>query len=97
MIPVDDACGQPPGSELVQQGMQDLRTGRVTCEALLLSRFASRLASCGYPLPVPPLPDAEIRMYELLGETEGTAAHSAYNALTRRLISFMSAAGKARS
>jgi hypothetical protein len=34
----------------------------------------------------------EIRLYELLAETEGNAAHSSYNALIRRLVSFESAA-----
>ena len=39
-----------------------------------------------------PLPDADRRLYMLLAEHEGTGAHAAYNALTRRLVSFMHAA-----
>jgi hypothetical protein len=38
----------------------------------------------------------EIRLYELLAETEGNAAHGRYNALIRRLVSFERAAECAR-
>jgi hypothetical protein len=39
-----------------------------------------------------PLPDADRELDLLLDEREGGGAHSAYNALTRRLVSFMRAA-----
>jgi hypothetical protein len=85
-----------PGSELVARGLTDLAAGRETRYALLLSRFSSRLQEAGVELPSAPLPDAELRLYELLSGSEGAGAHSAYNALTRRLVSYLRAAERAR-
>ena len=86
-----------PGSDLVAHGLEDLSQGRVSREALLLSRFATRLTEAGVPLPTPPLPKAELRLYELLAASEGNGAHSAYNALTRRIVSYLRAAERARA
>jgi hypothetical protein len=80
-----------PGAELAAHGFADLSAGDVTVCALLVSRFASRLAAAGHPLPAPPLPDPERRMYVLLDAEHGTGAHSAYNALTRRMVSYLRA------
>lgn len=80
-----------PGADLVERGVGDLNTGRCSVEALLVSRASVRLRSCGVRM-ADPLPDADRRLYELLAESEGTGAHTAYNALTRRLVSFMHAA-----
>jgi hypothetical protein len=86
-----------PGAELVKRGLLDLEDGRVSREALLVSRFSSRLAALGTPLAAAPLEDADTRLYALLQATEGNGAHSAYNALTRRIVSYLRAAERARS
>jgi hypothetical protein len=78
-----------PGAKLVQQALADFAAGRRSAETLLLERFATRLAHVGVELPAERTPNPEHRLYELLSETESDAAHSAYNALTRRLISYM--------
>jgi hypothetical protein len=80
-----------PGADLVDRGVADLAMGRVSVEALLVSRATARLRACGVGIDSP-LPDSDRRLYQLLAEREGTGAHSAYNALTRRLVSFMHAA-----
>jgi hypothetical protein len=80
-----------PGADLVERGVSDLAAGRTSIEALLVSRATTRLRSCGVPVPEP-LADADRELYLLLAEREGTGAHAAYNALTRRLVSFMHAA-----
>jgi len=80
-----------PGADLVDRGLRDLEAGRRSVEALLVSRATARLRSCGVAIGQP-LPDADRELHRLLGEREGTGAHSAYNALTRRLVSFMHAA-----
>ena len=80
-----------PGADLVSLGLVDLAAGRRTVAALLLSRASVRLRSCGVPIDEP-LPDADRELYRLLAAREGTAAHASYNALTRRLVSFMHAA-----
>jgi hypothetical protein len=80
-----------PGADLVQKGLADLARGETTAEALLVSIGAPRLAWLGIDVPAP-LPDPERRLYDLLAAGHGDAAHSRYNALVRRLVSFERAA-----
>lgn len=80
-----------PGGELVRQGVSDLAGGRETGEALLVSIGSSRLRGLGIELS-DPIADPEHKLYLLLAGEKGDAAHSAYNALLRRLISFERAA-----
>jgi len=52
----------------------------------------SRLRELGVEIPGPPIPDASDRLYELVEKRVGEAgAHSRYNALRRRLSSFLRA------
>lgn len=76
-----------PGADLVSSGLDDLRSGRNTAEALLVSMGAPRLRRSGVDVPSP-LPDPEHRLYELLAAEDSDSAHSRYNALVRRLVSF---------
>jgi len=76
-----------PGYELVKEGLTDLESGRPTLAALLVSIGHPRLVSLGLNVP-PPLPEPEGRLYVLLREKHGDGAHSRYNALVRRLVSF---------
>ena len=80
-----------PGQELVDAGVADLREGRETVEALLVSVGARRLRAVGVDVPEP-FSSAEIRLYELLCREHGDDAHGRYNALLRRLVSFERAA-----
>jgi hypothetical protein len=80
-----------PGEELVAQGLADLRAGVESAEALLVSIGAPRLTALGFEVP-DPLAFAEHRLYQLLRAQAGDAAHSRYNALVRRLVSFERAA-----
>ena len=81
-----------PGEELVQQGVADLARGLETIPGLLVAIGAPRLRRLGVSLPdvLPEVP--EHRLYALLSVTEGDNAHSRYNALIRRLVSFEQAA-----
>ena len=83
-----------PGAELVSAGLADLERGRESVEALLVSIGAERLKSVGIDGPSP-LPSPEKRLYGLLAAEHGDAAHSRYNALVRRLVSFERAAERA--
>lgn len=76
-----------PGGDLVRQGLDDLAAGRVTTNALLVSIGAPRLRQLGVPVPHP-LDEADHRLWELLAEDDADSAHSRYNALVRRLVSF---------
>jgi hypothetical protein len=80
-----------PGGDLIAAGLDDLRQGLETVPALLVSIGAPRLARLGYPLPEP-LAQPEQRLYELLSRDDPAAAHSRYNGLIRRLVSFERAA-----
>ena len=75
-----------PGGDLVLRGLADLRAGRETPEALLVAVGAPRLRGLGIDVPV--LDDPEHRLYDLLADEESDSAHSRYNALIRRLVSF---------
>jgi hypothetical protein len=79
-----------PGGDLVAKGLEDLARSRVTVEALLVSIAAPRLRDLGV-LAATPLLDAEHRLYERLATEDPDSAHSRYNALLRRLVSFESA------
>lgn len=80
-----------PGADLIKRGAADLDGGRESAEALLVSIGAPRLRSMGIELSSS-IPSPEHKLYLLLAEEQGDAAHSAYNALIRRLVSFERAA-----
>jgi len=80
-----------PGGSLVRRGISDLDAGRETAESLLVSIGAPRLQEIGIELSRP-IPTPEHKLYLLLASEKGDAAHSAYNALLRRLVSFERAA-----
>lgn len=81
-----------PGGDLIQQGLDDLARGVESIPALLVSIGAPRLRRAGLPLPETLLPNPEHRLYEALASTDSDSAHSRYNALIRRLVSFERAA-----
>jgi hypothetical protein len=76
---------------LIEQGLADLRNGNESAEALLVSIGAPRLRTVGVPVPHP-IPSPEHKLYALLAQEQDNGAHSAYNALIRRLVSFERAA-----
>jgi hypothetical protein len=87
MNAVSDSMQALPGGDLIERGIADLNAGRETTEALLVSIGASRLRSVGIELPSP-IEFPEHKLYLLLARDTDDAAHSAYNALIRRLVSF---------
>ena len=69
-------------------GLADLRAGRVdTIAALLVTIGAPRLRHLGLTVPAGE-DEPEERLYASLAAEHGDAAHSRYNALVRRLVSF---------
>ena len=85
------APGELPGADLVTAGLADLERGVESVEALLVSIGAPRLTELGYDVRSP-LASPEKRLYERLAAEDADAAHSRYNALVRRLVSFERAA-----
>lgn len=81
-----------PGGDLIATGIADLRRGEETVPALLVSIGAPRLRRLGYPISHITILDPELRLFELLARDGAATAHSRYNALVRRLVSFERAA-----
>ena len=80
-----------PGEDLIRRGLADLDAGVESVESLLVSIGAPRLTALGLPVR-DPFPSPEHRLYELLGAEDSDSAHSRYNALIRRLVSYERAA-----
>jgi hypothetical protein len=80
-----------PGADLVERGLVDLERGVESFEALLVSIGAHRLTAVGLEPPAT-IASPEHRLYELLAAEDSDSAHSRYNALIRRLVSFERAA-----
>jgi len=73
----------------------DLKRGRESVPALLVSISAPRLRRLGLRIPRT-IPSPERRLYDLLARDDPDAAHTRYNALIRRLVSYERAAECAR-
>jgi hypothetical protein len=77
-----------PANDLIYVGIQDLQYRRETIPALLVAIGAPKLCSLGLEVPEPLPPNPEHRLYDLLSTNEPDSAHSRYNALIRKLVSF---------
>jgi hypothetical protein len=78
-----------PGEELVQQGLADLSQDRLTDCSLLVLIAAPRLKRLGIHVPDrPSLWPREHELYSRLEARLGSGAHSYYNSLIRRIVSF---------
>jgi hypothetical protein len=76
-------------------GLRDLSAGIDSSEALLVSIGAPRLRQLGLAVPQS-IPHAEHALYLRLAAVDADSAHSRYNALVRRLVSFERALACAR-
>jgi hypothetical protein len=81
-----------PGQDIIDQGRLNLSEGKETTEALLVLIGAPRLRRLGFEIPDTAITSPEHRLYRLLQADDPDAAHSRYNALIRRLVSFERAA-----
>ena len=81
-----------PGADLIRTGLRDISDGVESIEALLVLVGAPRLRRLGLDVPddTPYFP--EDRLYEKLAAEDEDSAHSRYNALIRKLVSFERAA-----
>src|SRR5260370_287919 len=78
-----------PGEELVEQGLADLAQDRVTDQSLLVLIAAPRLRRLGINAPDRRFPrPCEHELYARLEERLGAGAHSHYNSLIRRIVSY---------
>jgi hypothetical protein len=78
-----------PGHELVEQGIADLSDDRVTDFSLLVLIAAPRLKRLGIRIPERTFPRPyEHQLYARLNDRLGAGAHSYYNSLIRRIVSY---------
>jgi hypothetical protein len=80
----------------VSAGLRDLAAGRETEASLLVTMAAPRLRALGLDVPATVDQDPSHRLYDMLAVRDGSA-HSRYNALVGRIVSFARAAEHATS
>jgi len=81
-----------PGDELVTAGIRDLAAGRESEASLLVAMAAPRLRALGVDVPEGGGEFPSHRLYDLLSDRDRGAAHSRYNALLARMVSYSRAA-----
>ena len=81
-----------PGQDLIEHGLDDLATGRESVAALVVLVGAPRLRRLGLTVPEGGTEKPEVRLFQKLAEVDPDSAHSRYNALVRRLVSYERAA-----
>ena len=77
-----------PGGELIRQGLDHLAQGRDSEAAFLVLIGAPRLRRLGFKVRESQGLPPEHMLYALLSSLDPNSAHSRYNALIRRLVSF---------
>lgn len=77
-----------PGADLVEKGIADLDRGEPTIEAWLVSIGAVRIRDASGIDLRGALVEPEAGLYAALARENEDSAHSRYNALVRRLVSF---------
>jgi hypothetical protein len=93
---VNEVPANLPGHELVRAGLVDLTAGRETEASLVVTMAAPRLRALGFDVPAGGGEHPAYRLYEMLCRRDG-GAHSRYNALVGRMVSFARAAEHAAS
>ena len=90
--------GRLPGEDLVRQGLADLTENRLTDCALLVLIAAPRLRRLGFKIEDRPNSQPwEHALYDRLAGQLGAAAHSHYNSLIRRIVSYAHALEREQS
>jgi hypothetical protein len=78
-----------PGEDLVEQGLADLAQDTISDAALLVLIAAPRLRRLGMEIPIRHFSEpCEHLLYARLEQRLGTDAHSQYNSLIRRIVSY---------
>jgi hypothetical protein len=90
--------GLLPGEDLVTQGLADLARGILSESALLVLVASPRLKGLGIQVPEWSLDEPfEHALYSRIEERLGSGAHSYYNSLIRRIVSYAQALEREQS
>jgi hypothetical protein len=94
----ENCKGLLPGEELVQHGLADLSKNCLSEPALLVLIAGPRLRRLGIAVPEADVQRPyEHELYVRLDERLGTGAHSYYNSLIRRIVSYARALEREQS
>jgi hypothetical protein len=94
----NESEGLLPGEDLVTQGLADLARGILSESALLVLVASPRLRGLGVQVPEWKLSEPyEHVLYSLIEERLGRGAHSYYNSLIRRIVSYAQALEREQS
>lgn len=77
-----------PGAEIVNKGINDLATGTLSTEALLVSMAMPKLKFLGVNIDGDALEDPEMTLFRRLNAQDPDNGYRDYNALRRRLDRF---------
>lgn len=90
MEPPLNKSSKLPGEEMIEEGLQDLSKNQTSSAALLVLIGAPRLRRMGVRIPPQkePLLHPEHALYQMFQNENPKTAHSRYNALIRRLVSY---------
>jgi len=91
---MQDVPSDLPGHDLVRAGLADLAAGRESEASLLIAMARTRLTALGFEVPDGGGQRPAHRLYELL-DARDSGAHTRYNALVGRIVSFSRAAERA--
>lgn len=85
-----------PGSEIVVKGMSDLGRNLVTIESLALLICRPEMLRIGiyFPDMSSISRPRELELYTLIENESGRDSHTRYNAILRRLVSFIRCSGR---
>lgn len=89
-----DVPADLPGADLIAAGVAALERGQHTREALLVAVAATRLEEIGLRIPAAAATIEEPNLALYAAVREGGGGHSQYNALLRRLASFIRTASQ---
>jgi len=93
----DERLKSLPGAEIVLPGLADLEAGRRSAFASAVQCAAPRLRRAGLDAPSAGAgAPAAHELYRQLSEELGDGAHSRYNAILARVVSFAGAAERAQ-
>lgn len=94
----EESLKRLPGAEIVLPGIADLEAGRESVNASAVKAAAPRLRRAGLDVSdAAGDPPAAHVLYRQLSEQLGDGAHSRYNAILSRVVSFAGAAERARA
>jgi hypothetical protein len=94
----NESEGLLPGEDLVTEGLADLARGILSECALLVLVAGPRLRGLGIQVPEWSLEEPfEHALYSRIEERLGSGAHSYYNSLIRRIVSYAQALEREQS